>query len=386
MGKYDQFLVGLSSTTSPVTPTPAKTGSVKYGEFLHGLDTPSQESLPAKKDTTYNGPVKSAAFINSIKEGMVNAVPGLKLAMDALGERPELTPFGMAPDSTASSPIGAAAEMARETVAAPIRAGSTLAAAPDIIGEGLADALGETGHPKAGAVAGTMVGMVPHALAAGGLLNSLYGSMNPRAVGITQGKKALGRQYDWQNKTASIPNERPEFSGKLPGLEKITADVPDVETMKNVALNPPKSYPRTPSGLINWANTRAKAFGGELSAQELNDLNIGLERNIDLGESYLDRMGGKGTYAQTVRTNNNIKNLLAGKINKAIADIPPSPEYGPSLTEAKPRIPKGYLETREGLDQAYKWATAMRIPAQTLLNIFRRNVIPYFRFGIMKMK
>lgn len=69
----------------------------------------------------------------------------------ALGSRQELRPYGEGDSVDTSDPFA----MARETVTAPIRAGQTIAAAPDVVGEVMATEGGRAGFPKTAATAGT---------------------------------------------------------------------------------------------------------------------------------------------------------------------------------------------------------------------------------------
>lgn len=210
--------------------------------------------------------------------------------------------------------------------------------------QGLKDIAGATAEKMGGAgippkVAANVMfplAMFPDLLAAGTSLGALEGSSLP-ARAIQNTPKMLGEQYQFQNKAAGVLGEMPVRSGRLPGFEKSSADLGDMETAKNLALNSPVSYPKDPGAFFNLAKNRMSAFGKDLMVDEVMTYKDSLGQMLDKGAKKVNQLLGRNTgYAEVAALNK-----VATKLENQVVD------QG-LLGKA---IPRGYETSRGGLNE-----------------------------------
>lgn len=284
-----------------------------------------------------------------------DASPGLiEQVKAALVKRPELRPYG------GGEPVDPtnAVDMARETVSAPIRAGMTLAAGPEATGEAVADLGGEAGYPKTAATMGTIVQMAPDLLGAGKLLYELENSAAPIARMIRTKPRDLSPEYDALKEAAGVSGDLPSrrgYKARFPPHEPQGLGSRPPRAMapgQTVPEVPPASYPKDINDFLNFAKGRIKTFGSRLSAQELNDYNDEL-----------------GTW---LSTNKKLKNTRTYAVAAKLAE-----EVAPLHEEAIP----GWKD----LDRVYKWAKRLHPEIGKAVMTAAKKVMPYFRWGIMKV-
>lgn len=219
MGKYDQFLVGLSS--APVSGSaPSSVRSGKYDQFVSGLDKTPRQIVPS----------------------------GGRISLtDAMSEISNLSP---------------AAKIQQKL--------------KDLAGAG-AERMGAAGvNPKLSAALMTPVAIAPDILGAATVVGSIRTSATPLAKAIRSSPKMLGAEFQAGEKAAGISGELPVQRGAFAKMNPRLHGTPPFE-----APYKPKSYPKDTASFLNFAKARVQALGDKLSPQELDDYKTLLSTNID---------------------------------------------------------------------------------------------------------
>lgn len=189
----------------------------------------------------------------------------------ALASRPELQAYGTPQIPNApSGPVSGAINAATQTLGAPIRVGSTLAAGPDIVGEGVSNLGNEVGHPNIGAAVGTAIQMAPYVAGGIGIYKGLNAIENPIVKGLMHTPQELGPEYQALDQQSGVSQKLPVQKGtvaKFPGLDGSPQNQPPVEA-PNVS---PISYPKDRNTYLNFVRDRIDGPGQNLTPQELAD-------------------------------------------------------------------------------------------------------------------
>lgn len=242
------------------------------------------------------------------------------------------------------------------------------AAFPKVAGD-ISEYLGEKGvNPKIAASATLPIAIAPEIVSAGMGLNEIANGTSNFSKAVRNTPKDLGEQYAAQNEVAKISGELPVRSGKLPGYPKSSADLGDLNTAKNMMLNPPNSYPKDPAAIINLAKNRIEAFGSDLTNQELNDYDSMLGNMIKLGRNTVEKIAGKGAWGVLGETQGKVADLLSKGITAAIDKVPYWPE--------------NYEPSREQLDQVYALSKKLRVAPEVAKKIWS-YLGPKLRWGMI---
>lgn len=223
MGKYDKFLVGLSSAPAQGVQSSVPVNTGKYDQFLTGLD-----SQPQAQD-------------EEPKTGELSI-------MDAMGLAGELAP----------SPV------------------QRIQRGLDVAGEKIAEFGGRMGAPKTSAAVGTAVQMAPTALGAATTLGGLYSKEPTKlADAIRNTPKMLRPRYE-AIKGDFVSGDLPERAGRVARFPSFSGKLQlGPEPLTPMAA--PKSYPKELNSFLNFARARVNAFGKRLSPQELDDYHTELQ-------------------------------------------------------------------------------------------------------------
>jgi hypothetical protein len=283
----------------------------------------------------------------------------------ALNERPELQPYGGIQDfKTSPDPL----EAVTQTLSAPLRVGSTISQ-PGFrkAGGAVAESLGAEGvNPNISAAIGTILATVPDVAQAGLAIKNLMTSPSMIQKAIRSKPAELSKEYDFQNEKAGISGDLPVRAGRLPGYEKTSADLGDLETVKNVTLNPPVSYPKEPAAFLNFAKARMKAFGNELTTQELTDYRSVLKGFIEQGSKRLNAAAGDGAHAIASKLNKQATELQSTQITDVLKNV---------------QVPKGFEKTREGLNELYSLSLRLHPELGKIVVGAAKKIWPHFRWG-----
>ena len=216
MGKYDKFLVGISSAPAPGQAPSKKTG--KYSQYTAGLDTPRQ-----------NADLRKPTF-GEIYDARKDFSP------PALIKSKILEPGG----------------------------------------EKIAELGGRFGYPKTGAAVGTVVSELPAFVSAAAGLIDLYGkdpSTLSKAVRNTP--RMLSPKYS-ELKEGLVSGDLPERAGRVARFPNLGGQ-PSLAPPPQAPMVSPKSYPKELNSFLNFVKARVNSFGKKLSAQELDDYHTELQ-------------------------------------------------------------------------------------------------------------
>lgn len=213
MGKYDRFLVGLSSApASPPAKAKAPSASGKYDKFLSGL---SRGAL-----------------------GVARTIPEI----DALSTIAELK--GPADAIHAQFPE---------------QAGN------------LAEYLGSKGFdPKVSAALTTPIALAPEIASSAMGIGQVVAGQGPLAKAIRNTPRMLSPRYDALNEAAGISKDLPVQGGRIPKFPNL-AGLPSNAPPPQAPMVAPKMYPKDTNSFLNFARGRVESLGKKLSSQELHD-------------------------------------------------------------------------------------------------------------------
>lgn len=159
MGKYDQFLVGLSSAPTSAVSAPTKTG--KYDQFLTGLDAPagsptgSPENSERRQQSSL--PVEIAARIMQPRKTYEDVQEYLPAVAGLIGTAASPAVGVLAAQGTDVLRRGANVALGIDTPTDPLSVGlgnigQAVSAGPAQFGKGLMTALGKVGGPASKAL------------------------------------------------------------------------------------------------------------------------------------------------------------------------------------------------------------------------------------------
>lgn len=294
---------------------------------------------------------KENALVESLTPQMVKDVG------QTLTSRPELQPYGTDQSNQSSSVVGSALQAAGQTLGAPIRVGATIAASPEIVGQGVSELGNEVGYPVAGALAGTAVQMAPYVAGARAGWNAMQQSTNPIVRGLINTPHELNPQYSAQNEAIGISNRMPESSGGKatfqnpysntlstkppPALQTDTDIQSNLRGAEPLPSNTPLKYPANNEAFVNYADKRL-TFGDQLNPQELSDIKYKADNAITSAKQALQsNMADKAAKTLLARASQ-IRTTANNLLNQVASEKLPGAN-----------LPTGTIPTRPGLNTAY---------------------------------
>lgn len=221
-----------------------------------------------------------------------------------------------------------------------------------------AEKMGSMGiPPKVAATTMLPLAIAPELVAAGSALGLLEGPSR-LAKAIRNTPSNLGPQYEFQNAKAGIGTLKPVRRGLEPTFNLPKGRIPAVTDV-------PKTYPQSPEAFYNYADTKLKTFGDQLSTQELNHWKKIIGKFLDKGPNRI----GSDMYGSLSKLKDQVSSTEASAVTKALKGVD---------------IPKGFESTREELNAINRLSRQLRIAPEIAKKVWK-YLGPKLRWGLINV-